>query len=102
MRYCGRTGWPQCNWICQDPAAGPKFQIIASPARPLPPVPRPPQPTRPILIVLLPAAWTKGTVKPVETAVAVAAPNAAVEPFMKSRRDADAGAGLVGSLGLFG
>ena len=37
------------------------------------PVPRPPQPTRPTLIVLLPAAWTRGTVKPVETAVAVAA-----------------------------
>ena len=31
------------------------------------PVPRPPQPTRPTLIVLLPAAWTRGTVKPVET-----------------------------------
>ena len=55
------------------------------------PVPRPPQPTRPTLIVLLPAAWTSGTVKPVETAVAVAPPiTAAVEPFMKSRREEDA------------
>ena len=51
------------------------------------PVPRPPQPTRPTLIVLLPAACTRGTVKPVETAVAVAAATRAVEPLMNSRRE---------------
>ena len=34
------------------------------------PVPRPPQPTSPTLIVLLPAAWTRGTAKPVEIAAA--------------------------------
>ena len=67
----------------------PESAVRACPAAP---VPRPPQPTRPILIVLLPAAWTRGTVKPVETAVAVAAPTtAAVEPLMKSRREPDAG-----------
>ena len=66
----------------------PESAVRACPAAP---VPRPPQPTRPTLIVLLPAAWTRGTVKPVETAVAVAAPiTAAVEPFRKSRREADA------------
>jgi len=49
--------------------------------------------------MLLPAAWTKGTVKPVES-VAVTA--AAVEPLRKSRRDAeDDTAGIV-SAGLVG
>ena len=42
----------------------PESAVRACPAAP---VPRPPQPTRPTLIVLLPAAWTSGTVKPVET-----------------------------------
>lgn len=65
----------------------PESAVRACPASP---VPRPPQPTRPTLIVLLPAAWTRGTVKPVEIAVALAAPIATVaEPFMKSRREAE-------------
>ncbi len=64
------------------------------------PVPRPPQPTRPTLIVLLPAAWTRGTVKPVETAAAAAAPTTvAVEPLRNSRREADEDDTVVGSLG---
>src|SRR5436189_5966589 len=49
------------------------------------PLPRPPQPTSPTLVVPLPAAWTRGTVNPVESAAAVAA---AVEPLRKSRREA--------------
>ena len=45
----------------------PESAVSACPAAP---VPRPPQPISPTLIVLLPAAWTSGTVKPVEIAVA--------------------------------
>ena len=50
--------------------------------------------------MLLPAAWTSGTVKPVETAVVVPI-TAAVEPFMKSRRELDASDTMVGSAGPF-
>ena len=60
------------------------------------PVPRPPQPTRPTLIVLLPAAWTRGTVKPVEALAATAA----VEPFRKSRREAGVDADADVAVGL--
>src|SRR5438045_3132630 len=52
------------------------------------PVPRPPQPTRPTLIVLLPAAWTMGTTRPLE---ARAAAPATVEPLRNSRREAVVG-----------
>ena len=63
------------------------------------PVPRPPQPTSPTLIVLLPAAWTSGTVKPVETAVAVAAHHRGRRALEEIASRGDADDEVVGSLG---
>ena len=59
------------------------------------PLPRPPQPMSPILIVSLPAAWTSGAARPVESVAAVAT----VVPFKKSRREAVAEAAGASSLG---
>src|SRR4051812_15355145 len=54
------------------------------------PRPRPPQPIRPTLIVSLPAAWALvSSPKPIV---------AAVEPFKKSRREADDACGGLGSV----
>ena len=50
------------------------------------PVPRPPQPTSPTLIVLLPAAWTRGPSG--RSSVRGRGRRATVEPFRKSRREA--------------
>ena len=62
------------------------------------PLPRPPQPTKPILMVLLPAAWTSGAVKPEATVPATASPaKPAVEPVRNSRR-LDAGLELEGGV----